>query len=121
MSNKKPDGEAAFNKLFYMYKVNAKSRHLSFSLSKKKFKELTKLSCHYCGVEPSQEAFQYSGHGKSTPYTYNGVDRINNKQGYTKNNVVPCCKICNQAKLNMPLSEFLLWIKRLVAYCSQST
>ena len=31
-------------------------------------------------------------------YLYNGIDRIDNKLGYIKGNMTPCCKICNHAK-----------------------
>jgi hypothetical protein len=44
-------------------------------------------------------------------YTYNGVDRIDNSIGYTKENCVPCCTICNWAKSNRGVDEFKDYIE----------
>ena len=49
-------------------------------------------------------------------YNYNGVDRRNNLLGYTKENCVTCCEICNRAKKDLPLEEFFAWIHRLIEY-----
>lgn len=117
MPNKKPDGEAAFNKLFYTYKNNAKVRGIAFRLSKKEFLRLTKLSCTYCGVEPQQEAYQYWKDGKSTvPYVYNGVDRVDNERGYYKNNVATCCGVCNNAKRSLAVEQFTAWLLRIANF-----
>ena len=35
---------------------------------------------------------------------------------YIAGNVVPCCKICNNAKKDLPLEEFMAWIARLTEY-----
>ena len=47
---------------------------------------------------------------------YSGLDRINNEVGYTRQNVVPCCIICNRAKNSMPFKDFIDWINRLTQY-----
>jgi len=108
------EGEASFNNLYANYKRNAKVRHLSFALSKAEVRKFTKQNCHYCGQPPEQE------HGRASKnngvYVYNGLDRIDNDSGYVQGNVVPCCKQCNMAKNNMPYSEFMCWIARLVAH-----
>lgn len=36
-----------------------------------------------------------NGHGH---YEYNGVDRLDNALGYTRENCVPACRPCNAAK-----------------------
>ncbi len=41
---------------------------------------------------------------------YNGIDRINNNLGYSKDNVVSCCKICNRAKDKMSQDDFYRWL-----------
>jgi hypothetical protein len=33
--------------------------------------------------------------------------------GYTIENVVPCCKRCNQAKSDQSVVDFLAWIRRV--------
>jgi len=111
----KAPGEAAFNSLYKSYiTCCAKNRGLNFTLSKEEFATLTKGNCEYCGIEPLQV---FTGTSKkSTPYLYNGVDRLDNKLGYTKENCVSCCKICNIAKHALTLEEFMSWIRRLVKF-----
>ena len=46
-------------------------------------------------------------------YIYNGIDRIDNNKGYTIDNIVPCCHICNQAKSSFTLQEFQDWIEKV--------
>ena len=70
------------------------------------FKILTKENCHYCGAEPSAAGKRTTGN-RTSNYTYNGLDRKDNKKGYEKDNVVPCCGICNHAKHTMNYEDFL--------------
>jgi hypothetical protein len=112
-SRLKPEGEASFNSVYREYKYHAGLKGLCFLLTKEEFKNLTRRVCHYCGVVPQQVA---NCGKKSTAYVYNGVDRKDNTQGYTEENSVPCCKVCNMAKRNMSLSQFMDWIKRLIAF-----
>lgn len=49
-------------------------------------------------------------------YVYNGIDRVDNTKGYTIDNVVPCCGICNMAKGKLNQQEFQNWIKRVYKY-----
>lgn len=44
--------------------------------------EARALPCTYCGFKSS------------------GLDRIDNSQGHTKANTVPCCRECNTARMN---------------------
>jgi len=98
-----PNGHAAFNGLYSQYKYFAKKRELVFELTKEDFSFITKMNCFYCGKEPAQKAGKTDLNGF---YIYNGIDRIDNKKGYTINNVVPCCGHCNMAKGNMTIEEF---------------
>ena len=112
--NKLPDGEASFNALLHGYKDDAKRRDLVFALSSEKFRDLTKSTCVYCGVIPLQHTSALKGRG--TPYVYNGIDRKDNTQGYTEENSVACCGVCNKAKRSMSVSQFMEWIERLVKF-----
>ena len=47
-------------------------------------------------------------------YYANGIDRKSNQKGYTPQNCVPCCEICNKAKRNMNYVKFMGWIELLV-------
>lgn len=107
--------QAARRDLYLRYRSSAKSRKLSFTLSFDEFSIITKANCHYCGVEPRQ--FRKCK-GCQAPAEYNGIDRVDSKKGYEPSNVVPCCFICNRAKMNMPQIEFLEYINRLASFAS---
>jgi hypothetical protein len=40
-------------------------------------------------------------------YYYNGLDRIDSSKGYTRDNVEPCCVICNTMKWTLSKKDFL--------------
>jgi hypothetical protein len=108
----KKNGGSGFNYYYSTYKRNAKKRSLSFELTKDDFFKLTKGDCNYCGSKPKNEV-KYSGKKNTPPYICNGVDRVNNKKGYTIENSVSCCSICNRAKKDLSLEEFNEWIKNI--------
>lgn len=91
------------------YQRDAEKRGHSFELTEKQFSELTQQDCYYCGAKPNNIVNQKKSNGS---YTYNGIDRVDNTKGYTIDNVVPCCKQCNQAKSNQTLQDFFNWGKR---------
>lgn len=86
------------------YRTSAKVRGLEFTLTDEQMDELFASNCYYCNAEPREG--QYT-------FTYNGIDRVDNTKGYTPDNVVACCKTCNNAKKNMSVEEFLNWADRV--------
>lgn len=99
-----------FNLLLRRYKNNAASRGVSWELSEERFAWMTRQECIYCGSEPDYVSeSKVDGH----KYTYNGIDRIDNSLGYTEDNAVPCCGVCNRMKTNRSLPEFLKKIMQI--------
>ena len=96
------------------YRRHAQCRGLAWVLTGKDFDRLTAQDCHYCGQSPA--SVSRSGLYDGGVFTYNGIDRVDNTLGYIAGNVVPCCKICNNAKKDLPLEEFMAWIARLTEY-----
>lgn len=80
---------------------SAKKRGIHVNLDVNKYQELVKFGCHFCGKDLSDE---------------NGycLDRVDNKKGYTIQNVVPCCKICNRAKGELSNEQFIEMCKKAV-------
>lgn len=105
-----PNGEASLNQLYNNYIQNSKKREIEFALNKEEFSVLTKQNCFYCGIKPEQ--FYKSRHN-SGDYTYNGIDRLNSKEGYSIENTVPCCGRCNEAKNDLNYEDFVDWINRV--------
>lgn len=88
-------------------KRTATVKSLDFTLTKKQFRDLIFSNCFYCGRTGTNITRQYK------EFPHNGIDRINNKKGYTYRNCLPCCKVCNYAKNTMKYKEFLYWSKCL--------
>ena len=113
--SRKAPGVASLNHVFNAYKQSARARGYPFEISLDLFKEITSGNCVYCGVSPhktfTSETIKTNGH-----YYYNGIDRMDNKEGYVPGNCQPCCEICNKAKRNLSHEEFMEWISRLVKY-----
>lgn len=110
-SRRLPSGVASMRNTMSNYKVGAEKRGLEWSLSEEQFKEITQKDCHYCGAKPNNNS--KGSHGNNGNYVYNGLDRIDNFKGYTKDNIVPCCKTCNFAKGDLTLQEFKDWIRKV--------
>jgi len=96
-------GYASRNKLIGQYKRQAKHRGLEWKLSLDFCIFYFQGDCYYCGVSPSQF---YDGGKGCKPYRYNGLDRRDNKLGYTTGNVVSCCGVCNRMKHSMHVHDF---------------
>lgn len=103
-------GQAGLNHLYLQYKHGAKKRNLTFHITKEQLLEITSKNCYYCNLPPLQKmnAESYIG-----GYVYNGIDRVDNTQGYMYSNCVACCKQCNLAKNTLSSSEFLHWIEQV--------
>lgn len=85
---------------FIQYVANARRKNYAFDISEEQFISLTQNKCYYCDE-----------------YTYGtnfvGLDRINSKEGYTQNNIVPCCEFCNRMKMEKELTAFLSKIEKI--------
>jgi len=70
----------------YKYHITGslKRGHGDFQLNFEEFQALVTSPCHYCNLRKDDEA--------------NGIDRVNNDLGYTKENCVPACWKCNRMK-----------------------
>lgn len=102
---------AATLRIYDIYKRMAESRNLEFNLSKDEFTKLAVQPCYYCGIQP-QHLVIYRG----DKFTYNGIDRVDNMQGYITSNSVPCCETCNKAKRILTVDEFRNWVIRIYSH-----
>lgn len=107
-------GRAAKNLLFAKYKAGAKKRGIVFELAFDGFITLCQSACDYCGASPSQSVKRRASyehfHGD---FIHNGIDRVDNNQGYVVGNCVACCSICNVMKNTLTKSQFLEHVKRI--------
>jgi hypothetical protein len=111
-----PYGTSAFNRTYSKYKKGAKKRNLIFDLTKEEFMNLTQENCYYCDIKPHRVQKKEPDNGS---FIYNGIDRLDNTKGYTIDNCVPCCSICNYAKLTMTEQDFYAWICRVYDFSAR--
>lgn len=105
---KKPKSESVYlERHYYDYKSKAIKRGKIFELTLGEFISLVKRNCFYCGETPAP----MSGH--RSRLVCNGIDRVNNKIGYTIANCVPCCGRCNHMKFVLKTEQFLEHIKKI--------
>lgn len=86
---------------YYQYKTGSKRRGFIFELSKLDFNNLISRNCTYCD---SCESI--------------GVDRMDNNIGYTIENSVSCCTMCNFMKKNFCVNLFIEHCKKVSAFNS---
>jgi len=115
-----------------MYKGAAFGRFLSFELSDEEFLKIIQNPCYYCGFMgrdwgakwyqeklrriATRQTKHHDDSTKNISLIGNGIDRIDNKQGYKMENCVPCCQNCNWMKKSLTEQEFLNHIKQIATY-----
>jgi len=111
--NKKPFGQASANSRFSQYKASFKNRkkHLTFELTKEQFLSMIVKPCVYCGSINSNNHQASNCNGS---FVSNGIDRIDSEIGYTLDNCVPCCDICNRMKLDHSVDVFIGHIEKIL-------
>lgn len=109
---KKEYGEAAFNECYSAYKKSAKLRSYSFELSKEEFKQIITQPCIYCGESLTQEKKKKGAYGT---FKYTGIDRYDNTKGYTIDNCVPCCSVCNRIKTDMAIEDMEKQLTKIIS------
>lgn len=102
--------------LFIHYKGHARYKNRVFDLTYEQFKGIVHSNCFYCGEPPQvqQQLVKYSKNSVLVPL--NSVDRIDSSKGYTIDNCVPCCKLCNQMKSNIDQETFLAQVEKIHSF-----
>jgi hypothetical protein len=95
--------DIAERELFRRYRDSAVVSEREFTLSLEEFKSLIQQDCYYCGDKPERKYKSKRG----VLIYYNGLDRVDNTQGYVFTNIVPCCRSCNFAKNTSDQLAFL--------------
>lgn len=97
-----------------IYKRSAKTRGFEWGVTDAEFFEIVAKPCHYCGEPPSNSIIMKGPRAAKIggKFYYNGIDRMHNSKGYTLSNCVPCCFICNRAKMTMGYEDFVSWVHK---------
>lgn len=102
------DGRSGWEKQFQRYRSSARRRGLHWALTKAEVEHLCSQDCYYCGAKPSRAV-----RGAAGEALVNGIDRVDNSQGYERDNVVPCCTACNRGKNQMTEAQWLELCRRV--------
>lgn len=98
-------------KKYETYQRDSKQKNRDFQLT---FKEAVKLftsPCEYCG-----QLGGVAGNSHIKETKFNGIDRIDNREGYNITNTVSCCYTCNRAKNNMGIIDFVNYLENLIEF-----
>lgn len=101
----------AKNQVLSQYKNSAKRNNRDWLLARDFFFEMIAKPCSYCGRDKTN---LFKNNRGSVNYT--GLDRLDNTIGYVKDNVVPCCIICNRAKRGISSMDFRKYLEDLTAF-----
>lgn len=104
-------------RVFYNYIRGAELRNHVFFLTREQFEKLINGNCEYCSSPPKSRKMDY---GKNNWLYYNGIDRVDNTAGYTIENCVSCCDVCNRMKSNMDKDVFISHCKKISLFCGQN-
>ncbi len=87
------------NPIYKRYLISSRAKGLILEYTEQELIELIAQPCNYC----------------NTPNA-NGIDKINPKGHYTKDNCVPCCKMCNTMKFVYTTEQFLAHVRRIYEF-----
>lgn len=116
---------SSWRMLFKRYKSNAKFRKYKFEIDLDQFISICQLDCFYCGEKPkpqnkwNEPNVRKNGRKikdseiKDYEVFANGIDRIDSSVGYTIDNIRPCCKNCNRAKMDLTEESFFNLIQKI--------
>ena len=85
---------------FRAYKDASRAKGLSLDITLEQFMEFWQKPCSYCGGEIKTI----------------GLDRVDNSLGYTKENIISCCIICNNMKKNLPSEVFIVLCRKIIDF-----
>jgi hypothetical protein len=90
--------------MMHLYRKGAEKRGLPFEITLEYLTEhLWQKPCSYCGCAIRTM----------------GLDRVNNTEGYTITNTIPCCSTCNFMKLKSSREDFIAKCRQIVAYTTR--
>jgi len=96
------DDEALRGYYWTKLQNRAKKYQREVTLTPDQLLELAKQPCHYCGTPPEN----YTNHS-GRHIVYQGIDRIDSSKGYTPENCLPCCAMCNSIKGDRPYLDYM--------------
>lgn len=111
--------QRVINRFYSSYRLPASYRNLAFALTVDEFISCIRKPCYYCG-ETNNIIKVNDGKSINVQLRANGIDRKDNSIGYTLDNIVPCCSICNYAKRILTADEYITHCKKVANFYNHS-
>lgn len=115
--NDRQDINWAFEILYKQLQSKAKSRKIEFLIKKEDLEECRRSQwgkCYYTHSPMTYECIHYKSWSFTEKTKYQvSYDRLDNTQGYTKQNIVLCCTIINKMKWTLSEQEFYEICKKI--------
>ena len=105
--------DGAKRQRFQYVRNNSKQRQIAFDLSLEDFMRFSEQACCYCGSAPYKTALLNT---TGDNWRYSGLDRLDSSRGYSSNNVVPCCEVCNIMKASLSVADFYAHLERIKSH-----
>lgn len=102
--------------LYRRYKKSARKMRRVFKLTVEQCAKLFESPCVYCGQTPSMEVKAPAKYSMRPVFYASGLDRFNNKVGYTPTNTVSCCSACNHMKSDRRFEDWLAHMARVLRH-----
>lgn len=104
------------SKMMRDYRHRAKMSEYRFDLNYQEFRALITSNCFYCDRDPEPRVWTVHSHTKiyKLDYLANGIDRIDSNFGYTVQNCVACCSVCNAMKNSLTHEQFLEHLQKIL-------
>jgi hypothetical protein len=85
------------------YEKRANKKNIEFKMTEEDYYTLILEDCYICGK-------------KTDGFHINGIDRVNNENGYYLDNIEPCCGECNFMKNKFKLADFFDKLRDIKKY-----
>lgn len=95
----------------FAYGRRAARKKLEITITPDEFIKLVTSNCHYCGKEWQSETRRVN----NAQVKMLTIDRKDSALGYTLENCVSCCKLCNTIKMDMSYAQFTTQIKLIAS------
>ena len=114
-----------YKKKFEVFNTHKTRKYKEFTLTLDEWTKLIHSNCYYCGAEPSLNNSWNNGCNRRTThpeeFAMNGIDRVDPNKGYTIDNCVPCCQLCNRMKWDTTYNVWITQMKKILNHIGESS
>lgn len=115
----------SYKKKFENFNSRSTCKYKEFNLTLEEWTRLIHGNCFYCGAPPTSDNQWNKGNNKrkTAPedFRINGIDRVDSSKGYTIDNCVSCCKMCNSMKQDIEVNNWYRQMRKILNHVNESS